>query len=154
MAAFAEVGGASIGHADSLQGPAPIWGGGASFSLTRHLAIEGDVHRGRVTHVFNREHHDFTEVTVTGSLLFLVPAGGRVHFVTGGGLALQRAHSVFDEPPFGRIDEVETIRLMHGRVGARWDASSRIVIRTDAVLGMGGGLDWVAGGRVGVGYRF
>jgi hypothetical protein len=28
------------------------------------------------------------------------------------------------------------------------------VIRTDFVLWMGEGLDWVAGGRAGVGYRF
>lgn len=151
---FAEVGGASIGHADSLQGHAPIWGGGAAFLLSPGIAIEGDVHGARVTRVFGRDHHDFTEVTVTGSLLFLVPAGGRFQFIAGGGLAWQRAHTVFDEPPFGRIDRVETIRLLHGRIGAQWNASSRMVIRTDAVLWMGGGLDWVVGGRVGVGYRF
>lgn len=79
---------------------------------------------------------------------------GRVHFIAGGGLALQRAHSVFDEPPLGRIDGVETIRLLHGRIGAQWDGSSRIVIQGDAVLWIGGGLDWIVGGRVGLGYRF
>ena len=151
---FGEVGGANLGHADSEQGNAPIWGGGAAFFLTPNIAIEGDVHTGRVNHVFGREHHDFSETTLTGSLLFLVPAGGNVRFLAGGGLGLQRAHTVFNEPPIGPVDEVETIRLLYGRVGAEFSASRRIVIRTDAALWMGGGLDWVFGGRVGVGYRF
>ena len=151
---FGELGGANIGHADSQQGNAPIWGGGAAFFLTPNLALEGDVHTGRVSHVFGRENHDFSQVTVTGSLLFVVPAGGHVRFLTGGGLGFQRAHTVFNEPPIGPVDDVETIRLFHGRAGAEWDVSKRVVVRTDAVLWMGGGLDWVFGGRVGVGYRF
>lgn len=151
---FGELGGASLGHADSHQGNAPIWGGGAAFFLTPNLAIEGDVHTGRVSHVFGRENHDFSQVTMTGSLLFVVPAGARVRFLTGGGLGLQRAHTAFNEPPIGPVDDVETIRLFHGRGGVEWDVSKRVVIRTDAVLWMGGGLDWVLGGRFGVGYRF
>jgi hypothetical protein len=151
---FGQVGGGSIGHADSQQGQAPFFGGGAAFRLTPHLIVEADVHSARVSHVFGRENHDFSEVTLTGSLLFRAPAHGRVHVVAGGGVGLQRAHVEFDEPPIPRVDRVETIRLLHGRIGAEWDASSRVVIRTDAVLWLGGGLDWVVGGRVGVGYRF
>jgi hypothetical protein len=118
------------------------------------LVIEGDVQGGRVGHVFGREHHNFSEVTVTGSLLFRTPVRGRARFVAGGGLALQRAHTEFEEPPFGRVDRVDTFNLLHGRIGADWDASTRLVIRTDAVLWIGGGLDWVIGGRMGLGYRF
>jgi hypothetical protein len=151
---FGEVGGASIGHADSLQGRAPIVGGGVAFDLTPRLVIEGDVHGGRVEHVFGREHHNFTQVTITGSLLFRAPVGRRGHVVAGGGLALQRAHTEFDEPRLGRVDKVETLNLVHGRIGADWDASSRLVILTSAVLWIGGGLDWVAGARIGLGYRF
>lgn len=151
---FGEIGGASIGHADSEQGHAPIFGGGVAFYLAPRLVIEGHVHGARVDHVFGRQNHVFSEVTLTGSLLVRAPSRGRVHFVAGGGVALQRAHTEFDEPPIGRVDDVETIRLLHGRVGADWDASSRMVIRADAVLWMGGGLDWVVGGRVGLGYRF
>ena len=151
---FGEIGGASLGHADSEQGNAPIWGGGAAFFLTPNIAIEGDVHTGRVSHVFGREHHNFSQTTITGSLLFIVPAGASVRFLAGGGLGTQRAHTVFNEPPFRPVDDVETIRLLHGRVGAEFSASKRIVIRTDAALWMGDGLDWVFGGRVGVGYRF
>jgi hypothetical protein len=153
-AVFGEVGRATIGHDDSQQGHAPIFGGGAALHLTPRLIIEGDVHRGRVEHVFGRRHHEFTELTITGSLLFRVPSGGRIHFVTGGGLAMQRAHTVVNEPPFGRIDEVERLNLLHGRIGADWDVSGRLVIRTDAVVWIGEGLDWVLGGRVGLGYRF
>ncbi len=128
--------------------------GGAAFHLAPRLIIEGDVHRGRVEHVFGRRHHEFTELTITGSLLLRVPRRGRIHFVTGAGLALQRAHTVVNEPPFGRIDEVERLNLLHGRIGADWDVSGRLVIRTEAVVGIGEGLDWVVGGRVGPGYRF
>lgn len=151
---FGDVGAASIGHSDSEQGRAPIFGGGVAFHLTPHVVLEGDVHGGRVENVFGRVHHDFTQTTVTGSVLFRAPAHGRVHFVTGGGVALQRAHTVSNEPPFGPVDRTETQRLLHGRIGADWDISDGVVLRTHAGLWMGGGVDWVAGGRVGLGYRF
>jgi hypothetical protein len=151
---FGEVGRASIGHSDSQQGRAPIFGGGAAFHLAPSLLVEADVHRGRVDHVFGRRHHDFSELTLTGSLLWRVPRGGRIHFVTGGGFAMQRGHTVINEPPFGRIDEVERLNLLHGRVGADWDVSRRLMIRSHAVVWIGEGLDWVVGGRVGLGYRF
>jgi hypothetical protein len=151
---FGDVGGASLGHADSEQGKAPILGGGIGFHLTPHLSVEGDVHGGRVTHVFGRADHDFTQMTFTGSLLFRMPARGPVHFVAGGGMAVQRAHIEYDEPPFSPVDRVETLSLLHGKVGADWDISDRLVLRTHGVLWMGGGLDWVFGARVGLGYRF
>jgi len=151
---FGDVGGASIGHADSEQGRAPIFGGGVGFQLTPRLTVEGDVHGGRVTHVFGRANHDFSQTTFTGSLLFRTPARGPVHFVAGGGVAVQRAHIEYDEPPFPPVDRAETLRLLHGKVGTDWDFSDRLVLRTHGVLWMGGGLDWVVGARVGVGYRF
>jgi hypothetical protein len=151
---FGEVGRATIGYADSQQGRAPIFGGGAAFQLAPWLVIEGDVHRGRVEHVFGHRHHEFSELTTTGSLLVRVPSAGRIHFVTGAGLAMQRAHTVVNEPPFGRIDEIEWLNLLHSSIGADWDVSRRLMIRTDAVVWIGEGLDWVAGGRVGLGYRF
>ena len=151
---FGEVGRASIGHSDSQQGRAPIFGGGAAFHLASGLLVEADVHRGRVDHVFGRRHHEFTELTMTGSLLWRAPRGGRIHFVTGGGLAIQRAHTVINEPPFARVNEVERLTLLHGKAGADWDVSRRLVIRSEAVVWMGEGLDWVVGGRVGLGYRF
>jgi hypothetical protein len=80
-----EIGGASIGHHDSLQGSAPIWGGSAGFFFTPHIGIEGAVQGARVSHVFGRDHHDFTELTMTGSLLFRAPARGGVHFLAGNG---------------------------------------------------------------------
>jgi hypothetical protein len=83
-----------------------------------------------------------------------VPSRGWIHFVVGGGLALKRAHSVIDEPPFRGVDEVARIRLLHGRIGADWDVFRRLVIRPAAVGWMGDGLVWVVGGRVGLGYRF
>jgi hypothetical protein len=151
---FGDIGAASIGHADSEQGRAPIFGGGLAFHLTPHILLEADVHGGRVEHVFGRAQHDFTQRTMTGSVLFRAPAQGGVHLVTGGGVAVQRAHVDFNEPSFGPVDRTETLRLLHGRVGADWDLSERLVLRTHAVLWMGDGLDWVAGGRVGLGYRF
>jgi len=151
---FGEVGRATLGHADSQVGRAPIFGGGAAFHLTPHLVIEGDVHGGRVEHVVGRRHSEFTELTITGSLLFRAPSRGRIHFIAGGGLALQRAHTVIDEPPFRGVDEVDRVKLLHARIGADWDVSRRLVIRTDAVGWLGEGLDWVVGGRVGLGYRF
>lgn len=151
---FGDVGGASLGHADSEQGRAPIFGGGIGFHLTPRLVVEGDVHGGRVTQVFGRAQHDFSQATLTGSLLFRTPTRGRVHFVAGGGVAIQRAHTEYDEPPFPPVDRVETLRLLHGKVGTDWDISNRLVLRTHGVLWMGGGLDWVVGARVGLGYRF
>jgi hypothetical protein len=148
------IGGASIGHADSEQGTAPIVGGGIGIHLTPRLLVEGDVHGGRVTQVFGREHHDFSQLTFTGSLVFRSSPDAPAHFVAGGGLALQRAHTDFNEPPLGRVDTVETIRLLHGKIGAEWNVSSRMVIRTEGVLWFGDGLDWVAGARAGLGYRF
>jgi len=62
-------------------------------------------------------------------------------------LALQWAHTEFNEAPFGRVDRVETVRLLHGTIGADWDLSSRVVLRTEGVLWFGAGLDWVVGGR-------
>jgi hypothetical protein len=150
---FGDAGLATLGYADSQQGTAPIVGGGAGFHLTPYLVVEGEVHAGRVNHVFGRENHAFSEVTATGSVLFRA-AVGNAAFVAGGGLALQRAHTELNEPSFPAIDRAETLRLFHGRIGADWDVSDRVVIRTQAVLWMGAGLDWVVGGRVGVGYRF
>lgn len=151
---YGQFGGASIGHADSEQGKAPIFGGGISFNLAPHLVVEGDVHAARVSHVFGREDHDFTQTTFTGSLLYRAPATGNVHVLAGGGLGLQRAHVEFNEAGIPPVDRVETLRLLHGRAGVEWDVSGRVVIRTEAVLWMGGGLDWVSGGRVAIGYRF
>jgi hypothetical protein len=147
------IGAASLGHADSEQGHAPIFGGGVGFHLTPRLVVEGDVHTARVSHVFGRDHHDFTETTFTGSLLFRSTPEGPVHFIAGGGAGLQRAHTDAADPRF-RIDQTETIRLLHGRVGAEWNISSRIVIRTEGVLWFGEGLDWVVGARAALGYRF
>jgi hypothetical protein len=147
------IGAAGLGHADSEQGNAPMFGGAVGFQLTRRLVVEGDVHTARVSHVFGRDHHDFRETTFTGSLLFRSTPNGRAHFVAGGGAGLQRAHTDVDDPPF-RIDRTETIRLLHGRIGAEWDLSSRIAIRTEGVMWFGEGLDWVVGARAGLGYRF
>jgi opacity protein-like surface antigen len=151
---YGQVGGASIGHADSEQGKAPIIGGGVSFNLTTHLVVEGDVHAARVSHVFGRDHHDFSEVTFTASVFYRTRPNGKVHVVAGGGLGVQRAHVEFDEPGIPVVNRDETLRLLHGRAGVEWDVSDRVVIRTEGVLWLGGGLDWVTGGRVAVGYRF
>jgi hypothetical protein len=153
IAVFGTVGGAGLGHADSEQGNAPLFGGGIGFHLTPRLLVEGDVHGARVTHVFGREQHDFSETTLTGSLLFRSTPDGRAHFIAGGGYGLQWAHTDVDDPPF-RIDRTETVRLLHGRIGAEWDVSSRVEIRTEGVMWFGEGLDWVVGARAGVGYRF
>ena len=147
------IGGASLGHADSEQGHAPIFGGAVGFHLTPRLVVEGDVHTARVSHVFGRNHHDFTETTFTGSLLFRSTPDGHAHFIAGGGAGLQRAHTDADDPRF-RIDRTETIRLLHGRIGAEWDISSRMAIRTEGVMWFGEGLDWVVGARAGLAYRF
>lgn len=154
LTVFGEAGFASVGHADSEQGKAPILGGGAAYELTPWLVAEGDVHRARVAQVFGRDEHVFSELTLTGSLVYRWFTDRRGRVAAGGGLALQRARSEFDVAPFGHVDRTETIRLLHGRGGVEWDASERVVIRTDAVLWFGSGLDWVLGGRVGVGYRF
>jgi hypothetical protein len=151
---FGDAGAASIGHADSTQGKGGIFGAGAAFHLTRHLLVEGEVHGGRVEHVFGRENHTFSQVMLTGSVLLRTHPRESAHFVVGGGWALQRAHIEFHEPPLNPVDRVETIRLLHGRIGTDWDLSPRWMLRTHAVLWLGGGLDWVAGGRLGLGYRF
>jgi hypothetical protein len=147
------IGGASIGHADSEQGSAPIFGGAVGVHVTARLVVEGDVHTARVSHVFGRDRHDFAETTFTGSLLFRSNSDGRAHVIAGGGAGLQRAHTAVDDPLF-RIDRTETIRLLHGRFGAEWDISSRLGIRTEGVMWFGGGLDWVVGARAGLAYRF
>jgi hypothetical protein len=151
---FGTAGVASIGHADSEQGKAPVVGGSAGFQMVRRLLLEGEVHGGRVRHVFGREHHDFSELTFTGSVLFRTSPERRAHFVGGGGLALQQARIEFDLPTVGHVDRTETLSLTHGRAGIEWDVSGRVLIRSEAVLWLGEGLDWVLGGRVGVGYRF
>jgi hypothetical protein len=150
---FGSLGGVGLGHADSEQGNALLFGGGIGFHLTPRLVVEGDVHRASVSHVFGRDHHDFTETTLTGSLLFRSTPDGRVHLIAGGGAGLQRSHTDVDDPPF-RIDRTETIRLLHGRIGAEWDISSRMAIRAEGVLWFGEGLDWVVGARAGLAYRF
>jgi hypothetical protein len=61
---------------------------------------------------------------------------------------------MFTAAPIGRVDTRETLRLWHGRGGIDWDLSRGFLLRTDGVLWMGGGLDWVLGARVGLGYRF
>ncbi len=147
------IGGAGLGHADSEQGNAALFGGAVGWHLTARLVVEGDVHTARVSHVFGRDHHDFTETTVTGSLLFRSTPDGRAHFIAGGGAGLQRAHTDADAPPF-RIDRTETVRLLHGRVGAEWNISSRVALTTESVIWFGEGLDWILGVRAGVGYRF
>ena len=147
------IGGASLGHADSEQGNAPIFGGAVGFHLTARLVVEGDVHTARVSHVFGRDHHDFTETTFTGSLLFRSTPDGDAHFIAGGGAGLQWAHTDADDPRF-RIDRTETIRLLHGRIGAEWNIASRLAIRAEGGLWFGEGLDWVVGARAGLGYRF
>ena len=147
------IGGASLGHADSHQGNAPVFGGALGFHVTPRLLVEGDVQTAGVSHVFGRENHDFTQTTVTGSLLFRSAPDGQAHFLAGGGVGSQWAHIDVDDPPF-RIDRTETILLLHGRGGGEWDVSSRIAIRAEGVLWFGEGLDWILGARVGLGYRF
>ena len=144
---------AGLGHADSEQGTAPLVGGGVGFFVTPRLLVEGDVHWATVSHVFGRDNHDFTEATLTGSLLFRSAPGKSGHFIAGGGAGLQWAHTDVDSPPF-RIDRTETIRLLHGRIGGEWDISDRMAIRTEGVLWFGDGLDWVLGARAGLTYRF
>jgi hypothetical protein len=151
---FGEAGLAGIGHSDSKQGNAPIFGGGAGVYVAPWLVVEADAHRAHVTRVFGQENHDFSESTFTGSVLFRGNRRERAHLIAGGGLGLQRAHSEFDLPTGARIDDTEIITLFHGRVGGEWDASNRLLIRTDAAFWFGGGLDWIVGGRVAVGYRF
>jgi hypothetical protein len=153
MIVVGTIGGAGLGHADSEQGNAAIVGGAVGVHLTPRLVVEGDVHTARVSHVFGRDHHDFTATTVTGSLLFRSTPAGRLHFLAGGGAGLERAHIDIDEPPF-RIDRTDTIRLLHGRSGVEWDVSKRIAFRTETVLWFGDGLDWILGVRAGLGYRF
>ena len=147
------IGGAGLRHADSEQGNAPMFGGAVGVRLTTRLMVEGDVHTAHVSHVFGRDHHDFTETTFTGSLLFRSTPNGRAHFLIGGGAGLQWAHIDADDPRF-RIDRTETARLLHGRGGAEWDLSRRMAIRTEAVIWFGEGLDWIVGVRAGLGYRF
>ena len=151
---YGSIGGATIGHADSEQGKAPIYGGGVAFQVASPLVIELDVHRGSVRQVFGRQQHDFTEITMTGSLLFRAPIDEKVDFLAGGGLGYQRAHTDFTLDPFGRVDRTETIRLLHGKAGLQWAVSDGWGMRAEGVLWMGSGLDWVAGGRVLLGYRF
>jgi hypothetical protein len=151
---FGEVGGANMGHHDSEYGSAPIAGGGAAFHLTPRFLLEADLHGGRLRHVFGRDHHNFDQVTMTISLLFRTAVDRKVHFVAGAGLGVQRAETGFDHPSAGHVRNVESLNLKHGRIGADWDVSNRLVIRTDAAMWIGGGLDWILGGRVGVGYRF
>jgi hypothetical protein len=67
------IGGAGLGHADSEQGSALMFGGAVGFHVTPRLVVEGDVHAARVSHVFGRDHHNCTEITFTGSLLFGPP---------------------------------------------------------------------------------
>lgn len=151
---FGHAGVASIGHADSEMGTVPVLGGAVAFHLTPRIVLDGDVHGGRVTEVFGREQHDFTQITFTGSVLFRSSPDARAHFIGGGGLGVQRAHSEFTGTPFGHVDTVETVRLVHGRLGVEFDLSDRVVLRTEGVLWFGSGLDWVTGGRAAIGYRF
>ncbi len=153
-AVFGTAGLASIGHADSEQGKAPVVGGGVAFQIVRSLVLEGEVHGARIQHVFGRANHDFSELTFTGSLLFRTSPERKAHFLAGGGWALQRARIEFDVPPVGVVDRTETLSLVHGRAGVEWDISPRVLIRGEAVLWFGTGLDWVLGGRAAVGYRF
>jgi hypothetical protein len=150
---FGHVGGANIGHADSELGNAPILGGGVAVHLTPRIVVDADLHGARVTNVFGHQHN-FSQVTFTGSVLFRSSPDARAHLLAGGGLAVQRGHSEFTFEPFGLIESTETVRLMHGRGGVEWDMSSRVMVRTEALLWMGGGLDWVLGGRAAVGFRF
>ena len=151
---WGQIGLVNVGHSDSEQGNAVMLGGGVGFQVLPRLVVEGDVHRTAVDHVFGRDQHEFSAVTMTGSVLYRAPAGQRVRVLAGGGMALQRARARFTEPSIGSIDARETLRLLHGRGGIEWDVARRFVIRTEGVLWMGGGLDWVLGARAGVGYRF
>lgn len=151
---FGSLGFAGIGHADSEQGNAPLFGGGVGFFLTPRLVVDGDVHSGSVSHVFGRDHHDFTETTLTGSVLYRSTPDGSAHFIAGGGAGLQWAHIDLDDPPFFYFNGTETNWLLHGRIGGEWDISSRVAIRTEGVMWFGQGLDWVLGARASVGYRF
>ena len=153
-AVFGTAGFASIGHADSEQGTAPVVGGGVTFQMVRSLLLEGEVQGARVRNVFGRPDHDFSELTFTGSLLFRASPERSAHFLAGGGWALQRARIQFDAPPVGHVNRTETLSLVHGRAGVEWDVSRRVLIRGEAVLWFGAGVDWILGGRASVGYRF
>lgn len=153
-AVFGHLGGASVGHDDSEIGKAPLFGGGASFLLTPRLVVDADYHAARITNVFERAHHDFTQQTFTASLLFRSSPRARAHVLAGGGIAAQRAHTELTDPAFGRIERTDLVRLLHARAGVEWDLAARVVLRTEGLFWMGAGLDWVTGGRVALGYRF
>jgi hypothetical protein len=118
------------------------------------MVAEVDVQRGAVDHVFGREHHNFDETTITGRIMFRTHPRGPLHVLAGGGLAVQRAHAQFEVPPLARVNRVEWLRLWHGRAGVDCDVTPRLTIRTHGSLSMGGGLDWILGGGVCLGYRF
>jgi hypothetical protein len=145
---FGHIGGASIGHADSEQGTAPVFGGGIGCHLTPRLVVDADVHGGRVTKVFGREHHDFSQVTFTGSVLFRSSPDAPAHFLAGGGLAVQRAHRIHRNavrPHRARRDDSPAAR--EGRRGVEYleppdDADRRCaLVRRRTRLGRRGSSD-------------
>jgi hypothetical protein len=154
LAVFGHVGGAGVGHDDSEMGKAPLFGGGLAIRLMPALVLDLDVHAARISNVFGRAHHDFTQQTFTASVLFRSSPAARAHFLGGGGLAVQRAHTERTDPQFGFAEETDAVRLLHARAGVEWDLSRRVALRTEGLFWMGGGLDWVTGARVAVGYRF
>jgi hypothetical protein len=154
LVVFGHVGAAGVGHDDSEMGKAPLFGGGLAIRLMPDLVVDLDVHTAQISNVFGRSHHDFTQQTFTASVLFRSSPAARVHFLGGGGLAVQRAHTELTDPQFGFVEETDAVRLFHARAGVEWDLSPRLALRTDGLFWMGGGLDWITGGRVAIGYRF
>ena len=170
---FGHGGAANVAANDSEQGNAALWGGGVSMRLGSHLAVEGEATTAGLNPT--RNGSQFRTTILTGSLLYLAGRGS-VRIAAGGGLAgwIQRTRSEvsFANPPVSFCQDrpglacreispgvfefrrSETTRVLHGRVGARWDRGQHLQIRVDGVLWIGGGIEWMAGAVAGVGYRF
>jgi hypothetical protein len=97
------------------------------FTLTPRIVVDADLHGARVGEVLPRYQHGFSQLTFTGRVLFRSSPDARAHVLAGGGLAVQRARSEFTLEPFGFVESTETVRVLHGRAGAEWDVSSRVM---------------------------
>lgn len=141
---------------DSEIGNIAMFGGEILVPIRGALRVGVGVETGQIdkTH-FGSE---FRETGLTISALGEWPRSRRVRGLAGGGVGwmFQRTRGIVDlEQGEVRPFRYEhTAGVLHGRGGLVGNIGDRLRIRAEAVLWVGGGITWLVGGRLAMGYEF
>lgn len=160
IVAYGEAGFANLGGFDSEQGNAMIYGGEVQVRVRGplHVAVDLGTNANEPTAgPFGRT--SFRQTSLLISALAEWPSRARVRAMAGGGVGylFVRSTSVVPAQAPGQVVTFRsqvTDGAFHGRGGIVGNVGKRLRVRGEALLAVGEGLSWIAGGRAAIGFAF